>query len=74
MDGPKPVGEGGEAINVVARLEVDDIASWPSGRVVAAATAVLVVGVRGAVLHIVLATLLSFIGVTFTVVVVDTRA
>ena len=45
LDGPKPVGEGREAVEVVARFIVDDVARRPSGRVVASADEVLVVGI-----------------------------
>jgi hypothetical protein len=56
LDGPEPVGEGGEAVEVVTRLEVSDVVSQPSGKVVNLVGAVLAVGVGDAVLLIVPAT------------------
>jgi hypothetical protein len=64
------VGEGREAVKVVAWLVVAARSSW---RVVAPAAAVLVVSVRDAVFLIVLATLLTLGGVTLAMTVVVAR-
>ena len=71
LNGLKPVGEGGEAIEVVAGFVV---ARWSPGRVVASAAAVLVVGVRDAMFLVVPATSLALGGVAFTMMVVDAWA
>ena len=71
MNGLKPVGEGREAVEVVAGFVVATRSSW---RVVASAATVLVVGVRDAVFLVVLATSLAFGSVMFVVTVVDARA
>jgi hypothetical protein len=71
MDGPKLVGEGREAIKVVARFVVDDVASRASGRVVASASAILVVGIWDAMLLVIPVTSLALSSVVFTVAVVD---
>jgi len=65
LDGPKLVGEGREGF-VVAR--------WPSGRVVASAAVVLVVGVGDAVFLIVPVTSLALGGVAFAMTIVDAWA
>jgi len=71
LDGPKPVGEGREAVKVIAGFVV---ARWPSGRVVALAAAVLVVGVGDAVFLIVPGTSLALGGITFAMTIVDAWA
>ena len=73
LDGPKPVGEGGEAVEVVTWLEVNDVTSRSSGRVVDSATAVLVISIQDAMLLIISATSLALGGVTIAVVIVDAR-
>jgi hypothetical protein len=70
----KLVGQGREAVEVVTRLEVDDVASGPSGRVVVSAAAVLVVSIRDVVLLVVPATLLTLSGIAFAVAVIDAWA
>ena len=71
LDGPKPVGEGGEAVEVVVRFIVT---TQSSQRVVATATAVLVVGVEDAMFLVVLATSLALSGVALKMMVVDAWA
>ena len=71
LDGPKPVGEGGEAIEVVAGFVVATRSSW---RVVPPATAVLVVGVGDAVFLIISATSLALGSIALTITVVDAWA
>jgi len=71
LDGPKLVGEGREAVKVVAGFVV---ARWPSGRVVASAAAVLVVSVGDAVFLIVPVTSLALSGVAFMMTIVDAWA
>jgi hypothetical protein len=71
LDGPEPVGEGGEAVKVVVGLVV---ATWSLRRVVAPAAAVLVVGVGDAVFLIIPATSLALSSVALTMTVVDAWA
>ena len=71
LNGPEPVGEGGEAIEVVVGFVV---ATRSARRVVTLAAAVLVVGVGDVVFLVVLATLLTIGGITFTMTVVDAWA
>ena len=68
LDGPKPVGESREAIEVVAGFVVT---RRMAGRVVASAAAVQVVGVRDTVFLVVLAMSLVFSSVAFVMTVVD---
>ena len=71
LDGPKPVGEGRETVEVVAGFVV---AARSPGRVVASAAAVLVVGVGDTVFLVVPATSLALVGVAFAMTVVDVWA
>ena len=71
LDGSQPIGEGGEAVEVVAGFVV---ATRSLRRVVAPAAVVLVVGVRDVVFLVVLATSLLLGGVALAVMVVDARA
>ena len=68
MDGPKLVGEGREAVKVVAGFVVT---TQSSRRLFAPVTAVLVVGVRDAVFLIVSATSLTLSSIALTMMVVD---
>ena len=68
LDGPELTGEGGEAVEVVARVVVAAGTSW---KVVAPAAAVLVVDVGVIVFLVVLATSLSLGGIALAVTVVD---
>ena len=74
LDSPKAVGEGREAVRVVARFVVDDVTGRASGRVVASAATILVVGIWDAVLLVVPATSLALGGIAFAVAVVDAWA
>ena len=68
MDSPKPAGEGGEAVEVVAGFVVAVGSSW---MVVAPVAAVQVVGVGDAVFLVILATSLALGGVTLVMTIVD---
>ena len=67
LNGPKPAGEGGEAVEVVAGFVVTAGSSW---MVVTPAAAVLVFGIGGTVFFVVLAMLLVLGGIALAVTVV----
>jgi len=71
LDGLESVGECGEAVEIIARLEYDDVGCRSSWRVVAPLTNVLIVGIGCAILLVILTTPLSLGGVTFAVSVID---
>ena len=74
LDGPESVGEGGEAVEVFAGLEVDDVGARSPWRVVSSAAVDVAVDFRDAVLLVLSAAPLLLGGVTLAMLVVDAKA
>ena len=70
MDGAQPVGDGGEAVEVVVKVVVED-GITKLGRDKVSTLVAVTVGARGTVFFVVAAAVLLLSGVTITVSVVD---